>query len=224
MKHQLSRKHHGIRASRADRVFYGVNAVVMALIFALYAWPLWFVLIASVSDPNFVQAGQVLLLPKGFHLGGYKLIAEYQDILRGYFNSIVYTAVGTALNIVMTICAAYPLSRSDFLPRKVLTVLFVFTMYFSGGLIPLYMVVTGIGLYNSRLAMILPVLLILILVVHRRFYRMFGCLSKNFRQVPLTRRPCAASGRLIILHKKCADMHGNTFCKARIIPDLPVFY
>ena len=82
----------------------------MALTFLLYAWPLWFVLIASFSDPNLVQAGQVLLLPKGFHLGGYKLILEYQDILRGYLNSILYTVVGTALNLVMTICAAYPLS------------------------------------------------------------------------------------------------------------------
>ena len=135
MKNRSVRPHRGIRNSRADRVFYGVNGVLMALTFLLYAWPLWFVLIASFSDPNLVQAGQVLLLPKGFHLGGYKLILEYQDILRGYLNSILYTVVGTALNLVMTICAAYPLSRSDFLPRKVLTVLFVFTMYFSGGLI-----------------------------------------------------------------------------------------
>ena len=157
MKNRSIRPHRGIRNSRADRVFYGVNGVLMALTFLLYAWPLWFVLIASFSDPNLVQAGQVLLLPKGFHLGGYKLILEYQDILRGYFNSSVYTAAGTALNIVMTICAAYPLSRSDFLPRKILTVLFVFTMYFSGGLIPFYLTIHNVGLYNTRLALILPV-------------------------------------------------------------------
>lgn len=95
MKNRSIRPHRGIRNSRADRVFYGVNGVLMALTFLLYAWPLWFVLIASFSDPNLVQAGQVLLLPKGFHLGGYKLILEYQDILRGYLNSILYTVVGT---------------------------------------------------------------------------------------------------------------------------------
>ena len=119
MKNRSIRPHRGIRNSRADRVFYGVNGVLMALTFLLYAWPLWFVLIASFSDPNLVQAGQVLLLPKGFHLGGYKLILEYQDILRGYLNSILYTVVGTALNLVMTICAAYPLSRSEGADRPV---------------------------------------------------------------------------------------------------------
>ena len=102
MKNRSIRPHRGIRNSRADRVFYGVNGVLMALTFLLYAWPLWFVLIASFSDPNLVQAGQVLLLPKGFHLGGYKLILEYQDILRGYLNSILYTVVGTALNLLGT--------------------------------------------------------------------------------------------------------------------------
>ena len=93
MKNRSIRPHRGIRNSRADRVFYGVNGVLMALTFLLYAWPLWFVLIASFSDPNLVQAGQVLLLPKGFHLGGYKLILEYQDILRGYLNSILFTDI-----------------------------------------------------------------------------------------------------------------------------------
>ncbi len=156
MKHILSRRRRGIRNSRADRVFYGVNTVVMLLLFVVYAWPLWFVLIASFSDPNLVQAGQVLLLPKGVHLGGYKLILEYRDILRGYLNSILYTVVGTALNLVMTVCAAYPLSKHDFMPRRFLTVMFIFTMYFSGGLIPLYLQVRSLGLYNSPLAMIIP--------------------------------------------------------------------
>ena len=168
MKNRSIRPHRGIRNSRADRVFYGVNGVLMALTFLLYAWPLWFVLIASFSDPNLVQAGQVLLLPKGFHLGGYKLILEYQDILRGYLNSILYTVVGTALNLVMTICAAYPL------PRKVLTVLFVFTMYFSGGLIPLYLQVKNLGLYNSPLAMIVPSAISIYNVLILRSFFMYG--------------------------------------------------
>lgn len=95
-------------------------------------------------------------------------------ILRGYLNSILYTVVGTALNLVMTICAAYPLSRSDFLPRKVLTVLFVFTMYFSGGLIPLYLQVKNLGLYNSPLAMIVPSAISIYNVLILRSFFMYG--------------------------------------------------
>lgn len=145
-----------IQDSRADKAFYAVNGVVMVLLFVLYAWPLWFVLIASVSDPNLVQAGEVLLWPKGFHLEGYKLIVEYKDILRGYFNSVVYTVAGTAINLVMTIFAAYPLSRKDFMPRKTLAALFIFTMYFSGGLIPTYMMVRRLHLLNTIWALIIP--------------------------------------------------------------------
>ena len=101
MKKQKNVIHNGtIKNSRADKAFYGFNGVVMVLLFLLYAWPLWFVLISSVSDPNLVQAGEVILWPKGFHTSGYSLILEYQDILRGYFNSIVYTVVGTVINIV----------------------------------------------------------------------------------------------------------------------------
>lgn len=145
-----------MKDTKADRVFYVVNGVLMFLLFLLYAWPLWFILIASVSDPNYVQAGQVLLWPKGFHWGGYKLILENEALVRGYLNSIVYTVAGTILNIIMTICAAYPLSKKDFLPRKFFATFFIFTMYFSGGLIPLFLQVRDLGLYNSPLAMIVP--------------------------------------------------------------------
>ena len=99
MKVKRSRKKH----SRADQVFYVMNAIIMTALFVIYAWPLWFIVIASVSDPNYVTLGQVLIFPKGMHFGGYKLIAENQDIFRGYINSIFYTVVGTALNIVLTI-------------------------------------------------------------------------------------------------------------------------
>jgi len=174
MKERISKKQNRIRDSRADRAFYIVNRIIMILLFVLFAWPLWFVLIASFSDPNYVQAGQVLLLPKGFHLGGYELILEYKDILRGYLNSIIYTGVGTAINIVMTICAAYPLSRSDFMPRRILTVIFVFTMYFSGGLIPLYLQVRNLGLYNSPLAMIIPSAVSIFNVLILRSFFMYG--------------------------------------------------
>ena len=145
-----------IRQSASDRRFYVFNAVFMFLVFLLYAWPLWFILISSVSDPDLVQSGNVILFPKGLHLGGYTRIFDYPDILKSYLNSLFYTVAGTALNIVMTVCAAYPLSREDFMPRKALTFLFVATMYVSGGLIPTFLVVKGLGLYNTVFAMIVP--------------------------------------------------------------------
>lgn len=147
---------HKRKLSGADKGFHIFNKIFMVIIFVIFAWPLWFVLIASFSDPNLVTSGKVLLLPKGFYLGGYKMILEYKDILRGYANSIFYTVVGTVLNIVMTICATYPLSRKDFVPQKFFTIIFVFTMYFSGGLVPLFLQVRALGLYNTPLAMIIP--------------------------------------------------------------------
>ena len=171
---RLRVSHRRIKNSRADRLFYGANGIIMFLLFLVYAWPLWFVLIASFSNPDYVTTGQVLLLPKGFHLGGYELILEYQDILRGYFNSILYTVFGTALNLLMTICAAYPLSRRDFMPRRILTVLFVFTMYFSGGLIPTFLQVKNLGLYDSPLAMIIPSAVSMYNVLILRSFFMYG--------------------------------------------------
>lgn len=145
-----------IRNSRSDAAFFTFNRVMMVIIFLIYSWPLWFVVVASFSDPNLVTAGQVVLWPKGFHTGGYSLIMEYPSILRGFLNSVLYTAGGTLLNIVLTVCAAYPLSRKDFIPRKFFTIMFVFTIYFSGGLIPLFLQVKELGLYDSSLAMIIP--------------------------------------------------------------------
>ena len=175
MKKQKNVIHNGtIKNSRADKAFYGFNGVVMVLLFLLYAWPLWFVLISSVSDPNLVQAGEVILWPKGFHTSGYSLILEYQDILRGYFNSIVYTVVGTVINIVMTICAAYPLSRKDFMPRRFLAAMFIFTMYFSGGLIPMFLQVSKLGLYNTPWAMIIPGAVSIYNVLILRSFFMYG--------------------------------------------------
>lgn len=170
MKVKRSRKKH----SRADQVFYVMNAIIMTALFVIYAWPLWFIVIASVSDPNYVTLGQVLIFPKGMHLGGYKLIAENQDIFRGYINSIFYTVVGTALNIVLTICAAYPLSKKDFMFRKFVTIMLIITMYFSGGLIPLFLQVKSLGLYNSPLAMIIPGAISVYNVLLLRSFFMYG--------------------------------------------------
>lgn len=168
------RKNKRRKSSGADKTFYVVNGIIMTAIFVIYAWPLWFVAISSFSDPNLVTAGKVFLWPKGFHTNGYKLILEYRDILTGYANSILYTTVGTALNIIMTIFAAYPLSRLDFVPRKFFTVFFVFTMYFSGGLIPVFLQIKALGLYNSPFSMIIPSAISIYNVLILRSFFMYG--------------------------------------------------
>ena len=123
----------------SDKVFDVVNLVVMLVMFMVFLWPLWFVLIASISDPTQLHAGHVLLWPKGITLEGYKYAAEYKMIWVGYKNSLINTVIGTSLNLVMSVCMAYPLSDKRFRFRRPLTFFYLFTTYFGGGLIPHYL-------------------------------------------------------------------------------------
>lgn len=149
-------KKSGERKSYSDKIFDIVNLLVMVVLLIVFVWPLWFVVIASFSDPNQVWLGKVLLWPKGFTLISYEELLKYERIWTGYANTIFYTVVGTLVNLVMTVCGAYPLSRKDFMPRHFVMVLLMITMYFSGGLIPTYLVVSKLGLINTRWAMIIP--------------------------------------------------------------------
>lgn len=144
------------RISHSDKAFDFVNVVLMLILFVIFVWPLWFVLIASISDPTEVTRGNVLLFPKGLTTIAYETMFKRKNIWTGYINSLFYTVVGTAVNLVLSICCAYPLSRKDFLPRRILLWIFMFTMYFSGGLIPSYLTVRDVGLLNTRWAMIIP--------------------------------------------------------------------
>lgn len=153
-----------------DKVFDVVNILIMAILTFIFVWPLIFVLSASVSDPAAVTLGKVWLFPKGFNLEGYKAIFNYKNIWVGYKNTVIYTVLGTTLNLFMTICAAYPLSRKDFMPRKALTRLFMFTMFFSGGLIPSYMVVVKLGIYDRIWAMLLPSAVHIMYIIIMRTY------------------------------------------------------
>ncbi len=156
MRTIFMRKTNRVRNSYADKIFDVCNTLLMIVLFVIFVWPLWFVFIASFSDPYAVGRGEVLLFPKGLTLAGYELMMNFKQLWVGYGNTIFYTAVGTFLNLVMTVCCAYPLANKDFLPRKVLLALFMVTMYFSGGLIPNYLVVKQIGILNTRWAMIFP--------------------------------------------------------------------
>nr|WP_296478333.1 carbohydrate ABC transporter permease [uncultured Acetatifactor sp.] len=150
------RNRNHISRSHSDRIFDIVNLFVMLVLLVVFVWPLWFVVIASFSDPNEVWMGNVVLWPKGFTLISYETLLEYKRIWVGYGNTLFYTVVGTLVNLVMTVCGAYPLSRKDFMPRHFFMFLFMLTMYFGGGLIPTYLVVSGLGLVDTRWAMIIP--------------------------------------------------------------------
>ena len=140
----------------SDKVFDVVNLVVMLVMFMVFLWPLWFVLIASISDPTQLHAGHVLLWPKGITLEGYKYAAEYKMIWVGYKNSLINTVIGTSLNLVMSVCMAYPLSDKRFRFRRPLTFFYLFTTYFGGGLIPHYLLYRQLGIINTRWVMFFP--------------------------------------------------------------------
>ena len=139
-----------VRESKTDRVFTVVVYSLLAVLLLVYVYPLYFVVIASFSDPTAVWNGEVLFYPVGFSLEGYQEILGYDELWTGYLNSLLYTAAGVAINIVLTISAAYALSRKEFMLRGAIMKLFLFTMFFSGGLIPSYLLVKDLGLLNTR--------------------------------------------------------------------------
>lgn len=142
--------------TRRDKVFNFVNISIVTLFFLTVLFPLIYVVSASFSDPNKVIQGQVWLWPVGFNLEGYKAVFDNPRVMSGYLNSFIIMVGGTAVNVVMTILAGYPLSRKDFPDRHLLMGLFVFTIMFSGGLIPTYILVKNLGLIDTRWALILP--------------------------------------------------------------------
>ena len=145
--------------SASDKLLDLIIWVLVAFAVAVTAYPFLYVVSVAFSDGAAVARGDVYLFPVGFSLETFRMVMDYDQLWVAYGNTIFYTIAGTICNVIFTCLAAYPLSRHQFFLRRKLNFFVAFTMYFSGGLIPTYMVVTGMGLYNSRLAMILPVLL-----------------------------------------------------------------
>ena len=141
--------------SKSDIIFDIFNYTLLGLITILVLYPLYFIVIASFSDPDFINTGQVVFWPKGFNTLGYQKIFEDTKIWRAYGNTIFYTLVGTCINIVLTMMFAYPLSRKDFCGRRFLTFFMMFTMYFQGGLMPTYILMQNIHLYDTPWVMVL---------------------------------------------------------------------
>ena len=142
--------------STGDRVFTIVNYSLLMLVLIIELYPLVYVVAASFSDPQAVVSGKVFLFPVNPTLKGYAAVCKNKKILTGFSNSIFYLIVGTVLNLVMTMLCAYPLSRKEFRARGFLSMFFVFTMYFSGGMVPAYILVNKLGMINTRWSMIIP--------------------------------------------------------------------
>ena len=156
----------------ADRAFVISNYVVLFIFLLVVAYPLIYVVSASFSSPSAVVSGQVWLWPVDFTMAGYEAVFRDDRIWIGFRNSLFYAVAGTTVNVIMTILAAYPLSRKDFGGRNVIMFLFVFTMLFSGGLIPTYLVVKQTGMLNTPWAMIIPgAILVYNMIITRTFFQ-----------------------------------------------------
>ena len=142
-----------------DKIFIICDYALLILVCLIVIFPLLYVVSASFSDPSAVVNGKVWLWPVNPTLKGYQAVFKNPKILLGFLNSFFYVIVGTTINIVVTVACAYPLSRKEFAARNAISALVVFTMYFSGGLIPTYLLVRNLGLLNTRWALLLPVAL-----------------------------------------------------------------
>ena len=165
-----SNTHIHIRNTTSDRVFVAVNYTLLTLLFLVVLYPIVYVVSSSFSDAKAVLAGRVVLFPVKPSLEGYRAVFRYRDVWVGYGNTVFYTVVGTLVNLTLTMMAAYPLSRRDFVGRDLIMFIFTFTMFFSGGIIPTYLLVKNLGLLNTRWAMILPVAMSVWNVIITRTY------------------------------------------------------
>ncbi|MCD8068606.1 MAG: carbohydrate ABC transporter permease [Lachnospiraceae bacterium] len=142
-----------------DKIFSFLNAAFLGIMLVVVLYPLYFIVIASISDTDAVLAGEVVLYPVGLTLSGFQKILERTDIWRGYLNTIIYTLLTTVLSLVVTIPARWALSRKTIPGRKFLMIYFIIPMFFGGGLIPFYNVMSSLHLINSIWAIVLPSIL-----------------------------------------------------------------
>lgn len=158
--------------AKGDALFHGVSFVLLTAVLLAVAYPLYFVIIASFSDPVLVGTGKVWLFPRGFTIEGYKRVLGDPQIIRGYLNSLLYTTVGTSINLFVTLPAAYALSRKGLKGKNLIMFFFMLTMFISGGLIPTFLVVSNLGLLNSVWALVLPAALsVYNMVIARTFFQ-----------------------------------------------------
>ena len=161
-----------VKRCREDVIFDTVIFIILTLILFVVAYPLYWAIISSFSDPTAVSAGKVLLRPIGFTLKGYAEVFKNSQVMRGFFNSIVITFVGVCVNLAVTLPTAYALSRDNFSGKKPITIFYMITMFFGGGMIPTYLVVKNMQLLNTIWALVLPgCLSVYNMIVARTFFK-----------------------------------------------------
>lgn len=144
-----------IKEGIGDKIINFINLFLLSMYLVIVLYPLLFIISASFSDPLLVSTGKVYLLPKGFNIEGYIRIFRDPEIMTGYANTIFYTVAGTLINLSMTLPAAYSLSKKYLDGRKIIMFFMALTMYFSGGMIPTYLIVKSLGLLNTRTIMLI---------------------------------------------------------------------
>ncbi|WP_240419096.1 carbohydrate ABC transporter permease [Paenibacillus periandrae] len=143
------------RKSQSDMVYDTMNNIYLFLMLILVLYPMYFIVIASFSDPSAVGTGKVFIFPKGLNWDGYKLIFEYKQLWIGYLNTVLYTIGGSLLSVSLTLMTAYVFSRKDLVGRGFIITLFIIPMFISGGLIPTYLLVKDLNLINNPLIVII---------------------------------------------------------------------
>ncbi len=151
-----SRRSVRIKESLGDRIFLSVTYILLILVLIAVLYPLIYIVSSSLSSPSAVSAGKVWLWPVDVSLAGYEAVFRNGQVLTGYANSLFYTVAGTFISVSLTIMVAYPLSKKSFFGRTPLMVFITFTMLFSGGLIPTYLVVKSMGMIDTRWALLIP--------------------------------------------------------------------
>lgn len=168
----MSKKNTAIRLSKGDRIMDTTINVVMALLFLIVLYPLVYVVSSSFSSGEAVFSGKVILWPVDFSTFGYEIVLKFPKVWIGYKNTIINTVLGTAMNVFTTTLVAYPLSRREFQGKGFYMFIFMFTMWFGGGLVPSYILMSDLGLVNNRLAVLLTGLVsVSNMVVMRSFFR-----------------------------------------------------
>lgn len=150
----MQKRKHRMKRTMGENIFVVLNGLFLTIFFIITLYPIVYVVSASFSDPVAVSTGKMFLFPVEFSLDGYDYVFKYKEIWSGYANTIFYTVLGTILNLIVTIPCAYALSRKDFQGRNIIMTMFIITMYFSGGLIPTYLNMSGFGLVNTRWALL----------------------------------------------------------------------
>ena len=144
-----------IRRTKSDKVFDVIVYIVLVFLLLLILYPLYFIVIASVSDPVATRVGKVIVFPSGFTLDGYKKVLEYEHLASGYRNTILYTFAKTTISTFLTLMAGYALSRKNLIWRRGFLLFFSVTMFFSGGMIPTYLLVSSLGLIDNPVVIVL---------------------------------------------------------------------